>query len=49
MEKKMAMLSNILAWEITGTEKPGRQQSRVLYNLATKQQRLHFAFPAWEQ
>ena len=41
LEKEMATHSNILAWEIPWTEKPGRLQSMdhksVRYVLATKQ------------
>ena len=41
LEKEMATHSNILAWEIPGTEDPGRLQSmgfqRVRQNLVTKQ------------
>ena len=40
LEKKMATHSSILAWEIPGTEEPGRLQSiglqRVRHDLATK-------------
>ena len=40
LEEEMATLSNILAWEIPGTEEPGRLQSmgsqRVGHNLAIK-------------
>ena len=42
MEKEMATHSSIPAWEIPGTEQPGRLQSmgsqRVRHDLATKQQ-----------
>ena len=42
LEKKMATHSNILAWEIPGTEEPDGLQSmgsqRVVRNIATKQQ-----------
>ena len=41
LEKEMATLSSILAWEIPRTEEPGRLQSmgsqRVRHDLATKQ------------
>ena len=41
LEKEMATLSNILAWEISWTEEPGGLQStglqRVGYDLVTKQ------------
>ena len=41
LEKEMATLSSILAWEILWTEEPGRLQSlgsqRVRHDLATKQ------------
>ena len=41
-EEEMATISNILAWEIPGTEEPGRLQSiglqRLRYDLANKQQ-----------
>ena len=44
LEKKMATLSSILAWEIPWTEEPGGTQSmgsqRVGHNLATEQQDL---------
>ena len=44
LEKEMATLSSILAWEIPGTEEPGGTQSmgsqRVGHNLATEQQDL---------
>jgi len=39
LEKEMATQSSILAWEIPGTEEPGRLQSqRVRHDLVTKQQ-----------
>jgi len=42
LEKEMATLSSILAWEIPWTEEPGGIQSmgsqRVGHNLATEQQ-----------
>ena len=42
LEKEMTTHSNILAWEISGTEKPGGLESmglqRVKHDLATKQQ-----------
>ena len=42
LEKEMATLSSILAWEIPWTEEPGGLQSmgsqRVGHNLATEQQ-----------
>ena len=42
LEKEMAMHSSVLAWEISGTEEPGRLQSKMLqragHDLATKQQ-----------
>jgi len=42
LEKAMATLSSILAWEIPWTEEPGELQSmgsqRVRHDLATKQQ-----------
>ena len=42
LEKEMAIHSNILAWEVTWTEEPGRLQSmglkRIGHNLAIKQQ-----------
>ena len=42
LEKEMATLSSILAWEIPWTEEPGELQSmgsqRVRHDLATKQQ-----------
>ena len=42
LEKKMATHSGILAWEIPGTEEPGRLQSkqsqRIRHNLVTEQQ-----------
>ena len=42
LEKKMAIHSSILAWEIPWTEKPGGLQSmglqRVRHNLVTEQQ-----------
>ena len=41
LEEEMASHSNILAWEITWTDKPGGLQSmrlqRVRHDLATKQ------------
>ena len=41
LEKEMATYFNILAWEISWTEEPGRLQSlgsqRVRHNLLTKQ------------
>ena len=41
LEKEVAIHSNILAWEISWTKKPGGLQSmgseRVSYGLATKQ------------
>ena len=40
LEKEMALNSNILAWEISGTEEPGRLQSmgsQNRHNLVTKQ------------
>ena len=44
LEKEMATLSSILAWEIPWTEEPGGTQSmgsqRVGHNLATDQQDL---------
>ena len=44
LEKEMATLSSILAWEIPWTEEPGGIQSmgsqRVRHNLATEQQGL---------
>ena len=42
LKKEMATSSSILAWEISGTEEPGRLQSmglqRVKHNLVIKQQ-----------
>ena len=42
LEKEMATLSTILAWEIPRTEEAGRLQSigsqRIWHNLASKQQ-----------
>ena len=42
LEEEMATLSNILAWEIPGTEGPGRLQfiglQRLRYDSETKQQ-----------
>ena len=40
LEKEMAMHSSVLAWEISGTEEPGRLQSmgsQNRHNLVTKQ------------
>ena len=40
LESEMALNSSILAWEIPGTEEPGRLQSMVSqnrHNLVTKQ------------
>ena len=49
LEKKMATHSNILAWEIPWTEKPGGLQAmglqRVRYNWATKQQHIQTCVP----
>ena len=46
LEKGMATLSSILAWEIPWTEEPGALQSmgsqKIGYNLATKQKQLNF-------
>ena len=51
LEQEMATHSNILVWEILGTEEPGRLESmgwqRVGHDLETKQQQQHHddAFP----
>ena len=37
LEKEMATHSNIIAWEILGTEEPGQLQSMGSQNLATNQ------------
>ena len=45
LEKEVATLSSILAWEIPWTEEPGGLQSmgsqRVGHNLATEQQKIN--------
>ena len=47
LEKRMATLSSILAWEIPWTEEPGRLQTRghkkIGHNLVPKQQQ----YPLW--
>ena len=50
LEKEMASISSILAWEIPWTEEPGGLQSmglqRVRHDLASKQQ--HVLFYIWK-